>query len=143
MFENMFGGGTRRRMMMNCEKNSGWDYELYPADGSEEGEFLVRKINVIAGQKLTINYYATVGQGYIIDFRNTRTGYGVVDNFDYFGWVGNSSWRGIVGSDDIREFEISSDGEITISGHRTDSDGELASWKTDRFIGKYIKIKIE
>ena len=124
----------RRLMVLEEMKNDEWDYELYPANGLGEGEFAVKKINVSKGQILTLNYFATKSQGYLIDARPSTN--------KYYGLIGGDSYRIAVNEDDTCYLEVASDGVITIAGHRLTSDGELSPYSTDRFYGKYIKIKI-
>ena len=124
----------RRLMVLEETKKDDWDYELYPANGLDEGEFAVKKINVSKGQILTLNYFATKSQGYLIDGRPSTN--------RYYGCIGGDSYKISVNEDDTCYFEVESDGVVTIAGHRLASDGELSTYSRDRFYGKYIKIKI-
>lgn len=112
---------------MNCEKKSEWDYELYPADGSEIGKIPFLKLNVKSGQNIIINY--DVGDtekrtGYIYDARGCGGLYTFSYSVERIGEI---------------EIQIAKDGHIVFSGH----NNFLQTYEQDIFVGKYIKIKIE
>lgn len=113
--------------------------ELTPYNGSEEGELPFYKLDVTAGQVLTLEYLLTKQQGYIYDGRNC--------GMDYYGSVNGSAYP--MSSDEVRvettkTITIVSDGTITFSGYNGDtvSNGELSATAGDRVYGKYLYITI-
>ena len=116
-----------------------YDVMLTPYDGSEEGELPFYKLDVTAGQVLTLQYLLTKQQGYIYDGRNC--------GMDYYGSVSGSAYpmsSDEVGVDTIKEITIVSDGTITFSGFRNDTvaNGELSTTALDRVYGKYLYVTI-
>lgn len=116
-----------------------YDIILTPYNGSEEGELPFYKLNVTAGQVLTLQYLLTKQQGYIYDGRNC--------GMNYYGSVSGSTYpmpSDEVGVDTIKEITIVSDGTITFSGFRNDTvaNGELSTTALDRVYGKYLYVTI-
>lgn len=111
---------------------------------NDAGQIPVAKIDVVAGDVVTIIYYLTVNQGYIYDGRKC--------GLQYYGTVLSSAYP--IPDDNINKecsltLTIPKDGFLVIGGHSTyvadgrQPVGEIANtdWR-DVPIGKYIKVII-
>lgn len=110
---------------------------------NEKGEMAVAKIDVQAGDVVTITYYITENKGYIYDGRYCGLNYyGTVEGTDY-----------PISDDDLNKectivLNIPQDGFITVGANSTivnrgdDTPGQLSQFEGDIPVGKYIKFKI-
>lgn len=120
--------------------SSDYDAVLTPYDGSDEGELPYYKLNVTAGQTVTVTYFLTKAQGYVYDGRNC--------GLQYYGSVNGSAYPladSELNTETIKTLQIPSNGTLAFSGFRNDTaaNGSLAANAGDRAYGKYIKVKVE
>lgn len=110
---------------------------------NEKGEMAIAKINVSAGDVVTITYFITENKGYIYDGRYC--------GLDYYGTVEGSEYP-ISDSDLNKEctivLTIPEDGFLTVGANSylvnkgTEIVGSLSQYSGDIPVGKYIKFKI-
>ena len=115
------------------------DYELLPTNGIE-GDLPFLKLNVIAGQTITLTYYLTKRQGYIYDGRKC--------GMQYYGSVIGSAYpmpSSDLSTEVTKTITVVSDGTITFSGNQNDTieNGEFSPNANDRLYGAYMYIDIE
>lgn len=111
---------------------------------NEKGEMAIAKINVSAGDVVTITYFITQNKGYIYDGRYC--------GLNYYGTVEGTEYP-ISDSDLNKEcvivLNIPEDGFLTVGcnayllSNGTESEGSLSQYDGDIPVGKYIKFKIE
>lgn len=110
---------------------------------NEKGEMAIAKINVSAGDVVTITYYITQNKGYIYDARYC--------GLNYYGTVEGSEYP-ISNSDLNKEctivLSIPKSGFLTVGANAylvskgTEIVGSLSKYSGDIPVGKYIKFKI-
>lgn len=110
---------------------------------NSKNEIAIAKINVSAGDTVTIKYFITQNKGYIYDARECGLNYyGSVDGTDY-----------PISNNDLNKectiiLNIPEDGFITVGAHAglvssgKESVGSLSRYDGDIPIGKYIKFII-
>ena len=110
---------------------------------NEKGEMAIAKINVSAGDVVTITYFITENKGYIYDGR--RCG------LDYYGTVEGTDYP--ISDDDLNKectivLNIPEDGFLTVGANANlvnsgrETIGSLSQYSGDIPVGKYIKFKI-
>lgn len=110
---------------------------------NEKGEMAIAKINVSAGDVVTITYFITENKGYIYDGRYC--------GLDYYGTVEGTEYP-ISDSDLNKEctivLTIPEDGFLTVGANSylvntgAETIGSLSKYSGDIPVGKYIKFKI-
>ena len=110
---------------------------------NEKGEMAIAKINVSAGDVVTITYFITENKGYIYDGRYC--------GLDYYGTVEGTAYP-ISDSDLNKEctivLTIPEDGFLTVGANShlvstgAEKVGSLSKYSGDIPVGKYIKFKI-
>lgn len=111
---------------------------------NEKGEMAIAKINVSAGDVVTITYFITENKGYIYDGRYC--------GLDYYGTVEGTAYP-ISDSDLNKEctivLTIPEDGFLTVGANSylvstgAETIGSLSKYSGDIPVGKYIKFKID
>lgn len=111
---------------------------------NEKGEMAIAKINVSAGDVVTITYFITQNKGYIYDGRYCGlTYYGTVEGTEYP--ISDSD----LNKECVIVLNIPEDGFLTVGcnayllSNGTESEGSLSQYDGDIPVGKYIKFKIE
>lgn len=110
---------------------------------NSKGEMAIAKINVSAGDVVTITYFITVNKGYIYDGR--RCG------LNYYGTVEGTAYP--ISDNDLNKectivLNIPEDGFLTVGANANlvnsgrETVGTLSQFDGDIPIGKYIKFKI-
>lgn len=117
--------------------------DMVVAPINAKGEMAIAKINVSAGDVITITYFITQNKGYIYDGRGC--------GLDYYGTVEGSEYP-ISNSDLNKEctivLKVRKDGFITVGAnyHLVESGketvGSLSKYDGDIPVGKYIKFTI-
>lgn len=117
------------------------DKIITPAN--EKGEMAIAKINVSAGDVVTITYFITQNKGYIYDGRKC--------GLNYYGTVEGTAYP-IPDSDLNKEctivLNIPQEGFLTVGANSTlvnngtESIGSLSQFDGDIPVGKYIKFTI-
>lgn len=110
---------------------------------NEKGEMAIAKIDVSAGDVVTITYFITENKGYIYDGRYCGLNYyGTVDGTEY-----------PISDDDLNKectivLNIPEDGFLTVGANAylvnkgSESVGSLSQYSGDIPVGKYIKFTI-
>lgn len=110
-----------------------------------KNEMPVTKLNIKAGQKITIKYYITKNQGYVYDAR--RIG------LSYYGTVEGTAYP--INDADLNKhctigpLTAAQDGILTIGANANlvnagkETIGSLSNYSGDIPVGKYIKIFVE
>ena len=111
---------------------------------NEKGEMAIAKINVSAGDVVTITYFITENKGYIYDGRYC--------GLNYYGSVEGTEYP-ISDSDLNKEctivLTIPEDGFLTVGANSylvstgEETIGSLSKYSGDIPVGKYIKFKID
>lgn len=111
---------------------------------NEKGEMAIAKINVSAGDVVTITYFITENKGYIYDGRYC--------GLDYYGTVEGTEYP--ISNSDLNKqctitLTIPEDGFLTVGANSylvstgEETIGSLSKYSGDIPVGKYIKFKID
>lgn len=110
-----------------------------------KNEMPVTKLDIKAGQKITIKYYITKNQGYVYDARRIGLSYyGTVEGTDYPINDADLNKHCIIGP-----LAATQDGILTIGANANlvnagkETIGSLSNYSGDIPVGKYIKIFVE
>lgn len=110
---------------------------------NEKGEMAIAKIDVSAGDVVTITYFITENKGYIYDGRQC--------GLNYYGTVEGTAYP--ISDDDLNKectivLNIPEDGFLTVGANAylvskgTENIGSLSQYSGDIPVGKYIKFTI-